>query len=117
MAKSQQNLIGAWAFLIGVILALIIGLFGIEISSIWGGLLILLGILIGLFNIQSSEVKDFLLTGVVLVILSSFGGSILQNITINDVAYIKLVLDALVALFVPATIIVALKSVFSLAKN
>jgi len=112
MAK-KGNLIGAWAFLIGVILAIVVGLLGLGATEgMWALILVVLGIIIGLLNIGGTELKEFLLAGTALVIVSAFGGQVLLG-----VAYVGDILQALVVLFVPATIIVALKAVFALARR
>jgi len=117
MAKNKGgNKIGSWAFLIGVILALLLGI----ISAFGGGamsggmtyILVILGIIIGLLNIADEETAPFLMSGAVLVIVSALGQSV-----ISGVGLFEGILNALILLFVPATIIVALKNVFALAKN
>ena len=123
--RSRENYIGAWAFLAGVILAIVIGLsttllpnalsqYSVQIYAI----LVILGIIVGFFNIQSEESQTFLWAGAVLVIVSRFGmdsvvGSLLG---IGVGPTVSSIFAALLALFVPATIIVALKTVFSIAK-
>ena len=74
--------------------------------------LVVIGLIVGLLNIADKEVAPFLMSGVVLIIASALGGSIM-----SDVPYVGAVLDALLAVFVPATVIVAIKNVFSLARN
>jgi hypothetical protein len=110
----KKNVLGAWAFLIGVILALVVGLLGITAAWVMPTLVIL-GIIIGLLNIGGAELKDFLLAGAVLVIVSTLAADLL-NISIS-VVDLGAVLNALVALFVPATVVVALKVVFAMAKR
>lgn len=109
MAK-KTNLIGAWAFLIGVILAIVFAFFSAGFWLTW--LFFALGIIIGLLNITDAEVKPFLFAGTVLVIVSALSGNVFSGL-----AYVSNFLVNLMAIFVPATIIVALKSVFSLSKN
>lgn len=126
--KSRENSVGAWAFLIGVLLAVVIGVSTSSFLSIQSitkystqiyGILVLLGLLVG-FSIKVSSWKDsqiFLYTGTIIVIVSKFGmesvtGSLI-GIGIGDV--VSSTFAALLALFVPATIIVALKTVFSIA--
>lgn len=112
MAKNQ-NVIGAWAFLIGVILAVIVGLLGKEVNSgIWVISLVVLGIIIGLLNVGGSELKEFMIAGTVLVIVSA-----MSKDTLMGVKYVGEIVRALVVLFVPATIVVSLKVVFALAKK
>jgi len=126
--KARENSIGAWAFLIGVILAVMIGLSTSSFLSLSNlkayspqiyGILVLLGIIIG-FSIDMSgkDSQTFLLAGAVLVIVSKFGmesvrGSLI-GIGLGDT--VTSVFGALLVLFVSTTIIAALKTVFSIAK-
>jgi hypothetical protein len=114
MGKAN-NLIGAWAFLVGVLLAVIIGLADLS-SEVWTAVLLLLGLVIGILNVGGKELKEFMLAGTVLIIVAALGGQALLTFQIN-VVNIGAVFSALIALFVPATIVVALKVVFALAKN
>jgi|TARA_Y100000310_G_scaffold329841_1_gene400410 hypothetical protein len=124
--KSKENSVGAWAFLVGVILAIVIGLsttlvsipvlnsFSAQVYAI----LVLLGIFVGFMNVAGKDSQTFLLAGTVLVVVSKFGmegvtGSLI-GIGVGDA--VSSVFGALLALFAPATIIVALKTVFSIAK-
>lgn len=112
---ARKNIIGAWAFLIGAVLALIVGLFGLT-DQLWITVLLLIGIIVGLLNIGGSELKDFMMAGAVLVIVCALAGNALLTLTIS-VVNVGEVFQALLVLFVPATIVVALKSIFALAKN
>lgn len=124
--KSQENTIGAWAFLVGVILAVIIGLSTtlipipalIAYSAQIYAILVLLGIFVGFMHATGKDSQTFLIAGAILVIVSKFGlesvTGTLIGIGVGDA--VSSVFGALIALFAPATIIVALKTVFSLAK-
>lgn len=109
MAKS----LGAWAFLVGVVLAVIIGLIsGGNISALWVAILAILGLIVGFLNVTDKESTPFMTAGVVLVIVSALGGEVMSSVPLAQG-----VLVAMNILFVPATVIVALKSVFSIAKD
>lgn len=123
--KSKENSIGAWAFLIGVILAIIIGisttLFSIPVLTTYSAqiyaILVILGLIVGFLNVTGKDTQTFLWAGTALVIVSKFGmesvvGSLI-GIGIGDA--VASIFGALLVLFVPATIIVALKTVFSIA--
>lgn len=127
MLRSKENSLGAWSFLIGVILAIIIGI-GTTLIPIPAlsrhspqiyAILVLLGIGIGYWNVPTGkDSQTFLITGAILVIVARFGmdsvtGSLI-GIGIGDV--VTSVFGALLVLFVPATIVVALKTVFSIAQ-
>jgi hypothetical protein len=111
MASSKGNLLGGWAFLIGVILAVVLGLLG-SMSATWTFLLVIIGLIVGLLNITEQEVTPFLMSGAVLIIATSLGQTGISSIDV-----FSNIMDALLAIFVPATIIVAIKNVFSLARN
>ena len=120
MAKGKISSIGAWAFLIGVILALVIGLFGTNmnapIQNAAVALLVIAGILVGLLNVSGKETYSFLLASLALVIISFTGTNILGGL--GDFGRIlSNILTYLLVLFVPTTIVVALKSVFVIAKD
>lgn len=120
MPKKGKNLMGAWAFLIGVILAVIFAIIALipgVVIGVWlPWTLFIIGIIIGLLNITDVEVQPFLLAGVVLVIVSAFGNAVFAALGAGTV-FVTNLLNYLLMLFVPATIIVALKSLFALAKR
>lgn len=110
-SKTHKSFIGGWAFLIGVILAIVLGALGSASGAILT-ILIIIGLLVGLLNIAEQESTSFLMSGAVLIIASSLGGDVTSRIPM-----VYDILQALLAIFVPATIIVAIKNVFSLAGN
>lgn len=120
MVKKKNNsvtFIGSWAFLIGVVLAFIFGISGFlntqnSIREVVSYVLVILGIIVGLLNVKEKEVGQFLLAGVSLVIVSSLGSSAIMFIA----PWLFGVLNAILIMFVPTTIIVAVKHVFNLAK-
>ena len=112
MAKKSSNMIGSWAFLIGVLLAIILGVIGGQLTDTWAMVLVIIGLVVGLLKIADEETSPFLMSGVSLIIASALGSSVLGSVPrANEI------LGALLAVFVPATIIVAIKNVFSLARN
>lgn len=126
--RARENLIAAWAFLIAVILAVAGGILATMIGEGRAGInqsllgfLSLLGLIVGYF-VSEKDVQIFLLASVSVVIVSFAGlqggvlsATILGIVNVNKI--ITNVLGALMFLFVPATIVVALKTVFSLAKS
>lgn len=109
--QNKGNLIGSWAFLIGVLLAVILGLIG-RLNETWIVVLAAIGLIVGLLNIADEESSSFLLSGLALIIASALGASVMDG-----VPYLSEVLTALLTVFVPATIVVAVRNVFSLARR
>ena len=124
--KSGESSLAAWVFLIGIVIAVIIGFSTIILplhtlvayNKFLYGILILLGIIIGFISVQGEDTRTFLWAGAVLVIVSKFGmesvmGSLI-GIGLGDA--VSSVFAAILALLVPATIIVAIKVLFTAAK-
>ena len=114
--KKNANMLGSWSFLVGLVLAVLLGLGftgAYQATMLW--VVFLLGVVVGLLNITSDEVSAFLTSGTILVLISFLGG---QAGVFDGIApVISNVLDGILTLFVPATLIVALRAVFVLARK
>ncbi len=114
--KTGKNFIGSWSFLVGIILAVLLGLGftgSYQAQILWA--VFLLGIIVGLLNIAVTEVSTFLMSGTVLVLVAFLG---IQVGIFDAVApVITNMLKGILTLFVPATIIVALKAAFVIAEK
>ena len=124
----KQNLIGAWAFSIGILIAIVVGIsassflslsFITTYSSQIYAILVLLGLIVGFFiNVSRSNATLLLLSGAVLVIVSKFGmesvtGTII-GIGVGNI--VSSTFSALLTLSVTATLIIAIKTLFSTAR-
>jgi len=115
--------IGNYSFVIGVVLALVLGLIPTSVLgasyAYLASLLVVLGLIVGFLNVTGKETKEFLLVAAVLIIAAGVGGgagAILKSVTyIGD--YLSGVFGQLLAFVVPATVIVALKDILALTKS
>ena len=117
--RSRENVVGAWAFLAGIVLSIVVGIFaGGNINPYIVWILLGLGAVVGYF-VSEKNVRTFLLASVSLVVVSYVGISgMVLNAAISGIEIgrvVSSILGTLLMLFVPATIIVALKSVFSIS--
>ncbi len=109
--KRGNNGLSGWAFLIGVILAVILGFMGL-LNATWTWILVVIGLIVGFLNIADRETEPFMMAGIVLIIASAFGGTALTAVSqLNDV------LQALLLIFVPAVVIVAIRHAFIMARG
>jgi len=109
--KRHSFRVGKWAFLFGVVLAIVFSFVGkmtVEVVSI----LAIIGIIVGLLNVKEEEVRPFLLSGVVLIIASTIGQT-----AFGFFGVLERILQAFLVIFVPATIVVAIRNVFSIATS
>ncbi|MEW6063157.1 MAG: hypothetical protein AB1571_02190 [Nanoarchaeota archaeon] len=111
---AKKNLIGGWAFLIGVIIAIAAGFLQLETGLT--GLLIVLGLIVGLLNVVTKETMPFLLASVALVIVAAFGGNVISEVQLIG-PILGRMLNAIIVFIVPATLVVAIKAVYALARD
>lgn len=122
MVKSKENLLGAYAFLVGVTLAVAMGLLqksivGSSASNVPYIILVILGVLVGALNVGDKNSMTFLFASVSLVIVSGMGQSALIYVsTVPVLSSLSAILASLLVMLIPATIIVALKTGFSISK-
>ena len=118
----MEKQIGNYSFIIGVIVAIVLGLAAPKLGSaatwLWS-LLIVLGLVVGFLNVSGKETKDFLLVTVSLVVVAFAGSAQINSWTNVEVigSYLKAIFDSILALVVPASVVVALKEVWELAKG
>ncbi len=104
--------LGHWAFLIGVVLAVIAGFVPQLQTPTVTWALVVLGFLVGLLNVTAREIQEFLIAGVALVIAADSAtdmmalGPILLTILGNVVTFVF-----------PAVLLVALKTIWTLASE
>ena len=114
------NRLIAYAFTVGVVLALVLGL----ISSVlppaalpWlTSLLIVAGIVVGLFNIGPTETKDYVLFVTAMVIVTSLGQTTLATVQVIG-PYLHSVLQSIMAFILPSGLIVGIKAILDLARG
>jgi len=116
-----EKKIGQYSFIIGVIIAVILGLAipALVDATPWlVSLLILLGLIVGFLNVAGKQSKEFLIVGVILVLLSYAGGA---GTTLGGVmyigAYLQGIFQALMAFIIPAVVVVGLKTIRDLAEK
>ena len=120
-SNGSLQAIGSWAFLLGIFIAIIAGALLLTDKSnpaltTVTSFLVLLGTIVGLLNITRKETNSFLLASVVLVLVSGFGITVYSDV-LKVGPYLQAMLVAILQFVVPATIIVALKAIFSLAER
>ncbi len=115
--------IGAWAFLLGVIIAIIAGIVAVAVTatSAWVILvLVILGLIVGFMNIQDKQITAFLIAAIALMVLGATSGTVLGELN-TLIAGLGSLVNAIlgnIAIFVaPAALVVALKEVINLSKS
>lgn len=104
--------LGEWSFILGVVIAVLAGLFGTTYAWV-PTLLVVLGVLVGLLNISDREITTFLIAAIALVV----GGSASLGSLPTIGAYLGPIMQYIATFVAPAAVIVALKAVYELGKK
>lgn len=111
----MEKTLGGWAFVIGLILSIIIAIFGVEAT--WPMyLLLVLGLIVGIMNVSDKEVNSFLIAAIAFMFTFTALGSVASEIPVAGLAIAKFF--TLINVFVaPAAAVVAFKALFAHAKK
>jgi len=102
--------IGKWAFIIGLVIAVLAGLFYQPDWAIW--VLAILGVIVGILNVTAEDTRGFLLAAIALTL----SATALNSLPVVGTAF-SLVLPFVVAFVAGATIVIALKELFQSARD
>jgi len=110
--------VGAYAFIVGVILAIILGLFGayvVEYVEWITYLMIILGVIVGFLNIAEKQAFNFLIAAIALLATNAAAEWSAIDILLGTGTYISAILGNIGTFVAPAAVIVALKAIWSLS--
>lgn len=110
--------VGNYSFIIGVIIAIVLGIVSLGAATpILASLLIVLGLIVGFLNVTGKETKEFLIAAGILIVTAGLGGA---GATLSSVEvigpYLQGIFTQVLAFVVPATIVVALKDMWYLGQ-
>lgn len=116
MAKKDNVVqkVGSWAFIIGLIIAIIAGFW--PLGAVITTVLIILGLIVGFLNVTGKETNSFLFSALVLVLMASLGGQMLSSIQYVGLM-LQSIFEAMMLFIIPAALIVALKAIYALAES
>jgi hypothetical protein len=104
--------VGFWAFIIGLIIAVIGGIV-LPQNGILIIILVILGIIIGILNVTSKEIMLFLVATIALVVV----GNVFAPLTVLDIGkFLGNMLSYVATLMAPAAIIGAIKALWAVGK-
>jgi hypothetical protein len=115
MAAKKTNVlstIGFWAFIIGLIVAVIAGLI-LPQNAIIIVVLIILGLIVGFLNITAKEILLFLVATIALIVV----GNVFAPLKTLDIgALLGNMLSYVATLMAPAAIVAAIKALWAVGK-
>jgi hypothetical protein len=122
MAKGKTNIlsmIGFWAFIVGLIIAVVVGIMaalgmaGAGFMSAIIIVLIILGLIVGFLNITAKEILLFLVATIALIVV---GGVFAPLKTLSIGLVLDNILALIATLMAPAAIVAAIKALWAVGR-
>ena len=109
--------IGEWAFIIGIVLSIVLGIVPGDYLGMATLGLVVLGLLVGFLNITEKETTPFLVAGIALLATGNAADS-LKVIPPDALgSFLFSAVKNIAAFVAPAAILVAVKAIWALAKD
>ncbi|MEM3369741.1 MAG: hypothetical protein QXE90_02720 [Candidatus Micrarchaeia archaeon] len=112
--------IGPWAFILGMVAAIILGLFPKAIGGLSVNLLVLgiLGIIVGIVNVTDKELDRYVLANIGFLIAAAMFESLLRALQLGDVSVALVSITQNIVFFVaPGLAVVCLREIFEVARE
>ncbi len=109
----NQSHIGRWAFIVGLIIAILLGFITFSYASL---VLVILGLIVGFLNVSEKEANSYLIAVVALMMVGVAG---LQSLSVLGTFYtwIEGVLASFITFVAASGVVVAIKSLFEFGKE
>ncbi|VVB73696.1 Uncharacterised protein [uncultured archaeon] len=119
MAAKDMAMIGAYAFMAGLLVAIVLGLAPGILSKTYTVLLLgVLGIVVGLLNIQDKELQLYLIANIAFLAGSAGFSAVLAALPIAGfTAYLIAIVQNITLFVAPGAAVVALKALYDLSKD
>ena len=106
--------LGSWSFIIGLVIALLVGLFT-EATGIVAAILAIIGLVIGFLNITDKEINLFLLAAIALMLTGLTDEFLVEIPAIGNL--LQRIVNNFMILVAPAAIVVSVKALLNMAKD
>ena len=119
MAKKEEKtwaMIGSWAFMAGLVIAVLTVLYSPIPNSTVLFLLGVLGVIVGILNITDKEVTKFLIAAIAFVTAANGLANVLYVVP-GIGTYFPTILAHLVVFVAPAAAVVALKALYEVSRD
>ena len=109
--------IGQWAFIVGIVLAVLVGLVPQNLQGLVTLVLVVLGLVVGFLNVSEKEATPFLVASIALLSTGIARESlkVIPPPMVGD--FLASAVGNISAFVAPAAILVAIKAIWSLARD
>ena len=112
----ELDLIGKWAFIIGIVIAILAAFVTTVSTTTIALILFVLGLIVGFLNIDKKNTTEFLVAVIALLLVGSLSALAIGQIA-QAVGYLEAILNNFIAFVMAAALVVSLKAVIVASKK
>lgn len=105
--------VGKWAFIAGIILAVLAGFFAIPNLAV---VLLILGLVVGFLNVSKEEVQSYLIAVIALLLIGAGSLQALDALGVNLAGWAETVFANFLTFVAASGLVVAIKSITDLGR-
>jgi hypothetical protein len=115
--KMKESAVGKWSFILGIILAVLVGLVAVPYSALTAVILMVLGLIVGFLNIETKETTNYLVAAIALLIIGIGGVNAMDILGVTVYDWVQGILSNFIAFVGASAFVVAVKSIVDLGKE
>ncbi len=112
----ELDLIGKWAFIIGLIVAILAAFITTIDTNVILLILFILGLIVGFINVNKKNTTDFLIAVIALVGVGTLGALAIEQLA-KPVVYLQIILNNFTVFIMAAALVVSIKTILTTAKK
>jgi len=112
----ELDLIGKWAFIIGLLIAIIAAFVTAVQASTVLLILFILGLIVGFLNIDKKNTTEFLVSVIALLAVGSLGALAIGQLS-TAVSYLETILGNFIVFVAAAALVVSIKAIIVTSKK
>jgi hypothetical protein len=110
----KTSKVGRWAFVLGIIIAVLLGFVNFSFSTL---VLFILGLIVGFMNISQKESQSYLVAVIALLIVGFAGLEVFNVLGGGLVTWLETVLTSFITFVAASALVVALKVVLEIEQE
>jgi len=110
----KESTVGKWAFILGIILAVLVGFVAVPYTAL---ILMVLGLIVGFLNVEGNETDKYLIAAIALLVFGIGGVQAMATLGITVYDWIQSIMSNFIAFVGASALVVAIKAIVKLGKE
>lgn len=110
----KEATVGKWAFILGIILAVLVGFVAVPYTAL---ILMVLGLIVGFLNVEGNEAEKYLIAAVALLVIGIGGVQAMATLGITVYDWVQSIMSNFIAFVGASALVVSIKTIVKLGQD